>query len=98
MKWITTFALILLPLSASATGMYQCEATDREAWLSEEAMTTQLTDAGWQVRRMKEDGGCWEVYGTTPEGQRVEGYFHPITGETLLLNQRGTVIFRKEDS
>jgi len=54
--------------------------------------------AEWQVRRMKEDGGCWEVYGTTPEGQRVEGYFHPITGETLLLNQRGTVIFRKEDS
>ena len=30
-----------------------------------------LTRQGWQVRRTKVDGGCYEVYGTTPQGDRV---------------------------
>ena len=47
-------------------------------------------------RWMKEDGGCWEVYGTTPEGQRVEGYFHPATGAAELIAQRGRILFRAD--
>lgn len=45
---------------------------------------------------MKEDGGCWEVYGTNPDGQRVEGYFHPVTGEAELIAQRGRILFKSE--
>ncbi len=98
MRTAIVLAVLAAPLSAHATGMYQCEATDKADWLSEDAMTAQLVDAGWDVRRMKPDGGCWEVYGTTPEGKRVEGYFHPVSGEMLLLNQRGKILFRKEGS
>jgi hypothetical protein len=29
------------------------------------------------VRKSKVDGGCYEVYGTDPQGNRVEAYFHP---------------------
>lgn len=79
-----------------ATGMFECEATERSAWLSEQQVTQRLVNDGWQVRRMKEDGGCWEVYGTTPEGKRVEVYVHPVSGEVLLINQRGTILYRKE--
>lgn len=86
----------LFAFPAYATGVYECEPTDRSAWLSREQVSEQLTEDGWQVRRMKEDGGCWEVYGTTPEGKRVEVYLHPITGEVLLINQRGTILYRKE--
>lgn len=97
MKWtIAAAALILAPQMGSATGMYECEPVAKENWLSEPALTEKLVGEGWQVRRMKEDGGCWEVYGTTPEGLRVEGYFHPATGEMLLLNQRGKIIFRAD--
>eukprot|EP00903_Cladosiphon_okamuranus_P001748 g1746.t1 len=59
-------------------------------------VSEKLKEDGWQVRRMKEDGGCWEVYGTTPDGKRVEVYVHPVTGEVLLINQRGTILYRKE--
>ena len=38
-----------------------------------------LKDRGWTVRRIKVDGGCWEVYGLDEKGQRVEAYFHPLT-------------------
>ncbi|WP_298985173.1 PepSY domain-containing protein [uncultured Roseibium sp.] len=88
---------LLLPSVTFATGLHSCSETDKAAWLSQSALTEKLEAEGWSVRRMKEDGGCWEVYGTTPEGQRVEGYFHPVTGDPELIVQRGRVIFRAND-
>jgi hypothetical protein len=86
-----------VPLSmANATGRMTCAEVERAKWLTEEAMTKKLTRQGWTVRFMKEDGGCWEVYGTTPDGKRVEAYFHPATGEKLLVAQRGKILFRAE--
>jgi hypothetical protein len=89
------FTLLTTITSAHATGRYTCEAVDQSKWLTEEKLTQQLTKIGWKVNRLKPDGGCWEVYGTTPDGERVEGYFHPATGEQLMLNQRGKIIFQK---
>ncbi|MDG2242806.1 MAG: PepSY domain-containing protein [Rhodospirillaceae bacterium] len=99
MKNVLAITLVLLvSAGAQASGIYECDAVDRSEWLTEERLTQQLIESGWQeVRRMKPDGGCWEVYGTTPDGQRVEGYFDPVTGEQLLLAQRGRILFRKED-
>lgn len=93
---LAAFCIALLPLSAHATGLHTCEETDRAAWLSQAALTEKLENEGWSVRRMKEDGGCWEVYGTMPDGKRVEGYFHPVTGEAELISQRGRILFRAE--
>lgn len=96
-KLIGVLAVVLAPQAAFATGMYQCDPVAKEAWMSEADLTTKLEGEGWQVRRMKEDGGCWEVYGTMPDGKRVEGYFHPETGDPLLISQRGSILFRAED-
>ncbi len=88
---------IALPTMAHATGMYQCENDAAEDWLTEEQLTEKITAEGWTVNRMKQDGGCWEVYGSMPDGKRVEAYFHPSTGEVRLINQRGTILYRAED-
>jgi hypothetical protein len=32
-----------------------------------------------EVRRIKIDGGCYEVYALNEKGERVEAYFHPKT-------------------
>ncbi|MBX2837394.1 MAG: PepSY domain-containing protein [Gammaproteobacteria bacterium] len=93
---LATIALILVPLHSQATGRMKCDTIDKADWLSESALEEKLVAQGWQVRRMKEDGGCWEVYGTTPEGERVEAYFHPATGEKLLVARRGKILFRAE--
>ena len=85
--------VMMLPVSASATGLHECAATDRAAWLTKAQLTQQLDAEGWSVRRMKEDGGCWEVYGTNPDGLKVEGYFHPVTGQPELISQRGRILF-----
>lgn len=98
-KLITLFALacsaaFLATSPASATGAIKCQAGPQSGWKSQDALKAKLIKEGWQVRKSKVDGGCYEVYGTTPEGDRVEAYFHPVTLEKLYVARRGEVLFR----
>ena len=86
--------LLALASSANATGRLTGETIAQDAWLSKADLTQRLSQKGWEIRFVKEDGGCWEVYGQTPEGQRVEAYFHPSSGKKLLVLRRGEVLFR----
>jgi hypothetical protein len=94
---IVSTALIALAVAApaSATGVIKCNAGPEAKWKSQDALKAQLIKDGWQVRKTKVDGGCYEVYGTTPKGERVEAYFHPVTLENLYIGRRGQVLFRK---
>ena len=89
-------ALSFASAPASATGVITCKAGPQSGWKSQEILTGKLTKEGWTVRKAKVDGGCYEVYGTTPEGDRVEAYFHPVTLEKLYVARRGEVLFRKQ--
>ena len=74
------FAVLSLAAStASATGVATCESGAKEGWQSQEKLTAALKEKGWQVRRIKVDGGCYEVYAVNDKGERVEAYFHPRT-------------------
>jgi hypothetical protein len=65
--------------SAFATGLATCDSGPQESWQPQEKLQKMLTDKGWQVRRIKVDGGCYEVYALNEKGERVEAYFHPKT-------------------
>lgn len=94
--YVLAFAL-LTPAPVLATGMYQCDPIAAEDWLNETQLTEKISAEGWSVNRMKKDGGCWEVYGRTPDGKRVEAYFHPKSGDVLLINQRGKILYRADN-
>jgi hypothetical protein len=81
---------------ASATGVIKCKAGPQSGWKSQKALTDKLVKEGWKVTKTKVDGGCYEVYGTSPEGDRVEAYFHPVSFEKLYVSRRGQVLFRKQ--
>ena len=80
---------------ASATGKMTCDAPQAK-WKTLPSLEAQLKKQGWQVRKSKVDGGCYEVYGTDPEGNRVEAYFHPVSFKKLLVSRRGEVLFRAD--
>ena len=78
------FCLLILPAlllspGAKATGLATCDSGPEEGWIQTEILEEQLTEDGWQVRRIKVDGGCYEVYALDNNGERVEAYFHPET-------------------
>lgn len=68
-----------LSLPASATGFATCDSGPKEGWQPQGKLETDLKSKGWQVRRIKVDGGCYEVYALNEKGERVEAYFHPVT-------------------
>ncbi len=74
---------------------HQIGHVEEEDWLTDARLVERPSAEGWTVNRMKQDGGCWEVFGNMLDGKRVEYNLHPATGEVQLINQRGTVLFRK---
>ena len=72
-------ALLLAGTGAAATGLATCDSGPKEGWQPQAKLEQMLKDKGWTVRRIKEDGGCYEVYALDDKGQRVEAYFHPVT-------------------
>lgn len=78
---------------AAATGKMTCNAPQK-SWKSMASLETKLKNDGWEVRKSKVDGGCYEVYGTDPQGRRVEAYFHPVSFKMLLSSRRGEVLYK----
>lgn len=48
-------------------------------WQPQKALQDKLQSEGWKVRKIKEDNGCYEVYGFNAKGERQEVYFNPKT-------------------
>ena len=76
---LTLGALALFASSAQATGLATCDSGPTEGWQPQGTLEKQLVAQKWQVRRIKVDGGCYEVYAINEKGERVEAYFHPVT-------------------
>ena len=93
MKHLKTITLagalaLAFPAQASATGLATCDSGPKEGWQPSETLVKQLEAKGWKVRRVKVDGGCYEVYAVDDKGKRVEAYFHPKTLEPVPTKPR----------
>lgn len=89
MKIVVTCGLVaavLFTLPAQATGLATCDSGPPEKWQRPSVLEKKLVDMQWKVRRIKVDGGCYEVYALNEKGQRVEAYFHPVTLEPVPTN------------
>jgi hypothetical protein len=84
---ITLFTALTLSSAVYADGLATCDSGPESGWQSQETLTQQLTAKGWQVRRIKVDQGCYEVYAMNEKGERVEAYFHPQTLESVPIDE-----------
>lgn len=50
-------------------------------WQPKEALEKKLAAQGWDIRRIKIDDACYEVYAKDDKGRKVEAYFDPKTLE-----------------
>lgn len=94
MKVLLTVALLTAAAPLAAHGSMTCNAA-KAAVRPQAELVAALTGAGWTVRKAHLEKGCYEVYGKTPEGDRVEAFFDPVSHEKLLVLRRGEVLFKK---
>lgn len=57
-----------------------CGNTPRDQWMSKDAAKSKAAEMGYEVRRVKEEGGCYEIYGIDKNGAKVEVFMHPVSG------------------
>ena len=79
--------LIVLSLMLSLTGVAHAKknCTDRpkDKWMKEEDFKKKAEAEGYKIRKFKQPGTCYEIYGTNKEGKKVEIYFNPVDGSIV---------------
>ncbi|WP_340263976.1 PepSY domain-containing protein [Sulfitobacter pontiacus] len=79
---LSTAAVLMLAAPAFAEDM-KCNVPDQTTWMSQEDLTTMYVEQGYEVKNIKIDKGCYEIYGINDKGERVEIYVDPVTGEPV---------------
>ena len=84
-----SFAATLLATASLGLTAHTAQASDdycnvpKSEWRSMDALKEKLMAEGWDVRKIKEDDGCYEVYAIKADGKKVEAYFNPATFELV---------------
>lgn len=76
---VMTIGAILLS-SAMAQAAKNCTSEPKSKWMSVEDFKKQKEAEGYKIRKFKEPGSCYEIYGTDKAGNDVEIYFNPVDG------------------
>jgi len=83
---LVTAAFAAMPTHvATATGLATCDSGSPDKWQSQDKLTAILKAKGWEIRKIKVDGGCYEVYAIDDKGKGIEAYFHPVTLERVPI-------------
>lgn len=65
-----------------AGGMAQakkdCTDQPKEKWMSVDDFKKKMEGEGYKIRKFKQPGSCYEIYGTNKDGKNVEIYFNPV--------------------
>ena len=75
---LTGAAFLSLSGAAFATGLATCNSGDQSKWKSQDQLKAQLQKEGYEVRRIKIDGGCYEAYVIDTSGDMTERYYNPL--------------------
>ena len=74
----TVFSIMLalgLLASNAAFAAADCKSYPKEEWASEDTLKEAMEAEGYTIKKFKIDGNCYEIYGRSKEGKKVEIYF-----------------------
>lgn len=73
-------AISLMLASGVAFAKKDCTDQPKEKWMSEADFKKKVEADGYTIKKFKQPGTCYEIYGTNKEGKKVEIYFNPVDG------------------
>lgn len=88
MRTVQFLSILALTAAASLPALAEgddasCGNASRDQWMSEDAVKAKAAELGYEVRKVKEEDGCYEVYGIDKNGAKAEIYLNPVTGEVV---------------
>lgn len=79
MKLLAALTLIV-SLTGVAHAKKTCTDQPKEKWMSEADFKKKVEADGYKIKKFKQPGTCYEIYGTDKDGKKVEIYFNPVDG------------------
>lgn len=80
-KLILIMALTMV--AGAAHAKKNCTEQPKDKWMKEEDFKKRLEGEGYKIRKFKQPGTCYEIYGTNKDGKNVEIYFNPVDGSVV---------------
>lgn len=77
---LTSFALLS---GGAAHAAKNCTDQPKEKWMTVETSKKIAEAKGYKIRKLKQPGTCYEIYGTDKDGKDVEIYFNPVDGSIV---------------
>lgn len=77
MKQLLITGLVVL-VGFSAYAKKTCTDQPKDKWMTEEDFKKKVEELGYKIKKFKQPGTCYEIYGTDKDGKKVEIYFNPV--------------------
>lgn len=82
-KMILAILVLLIGGASQALAKDDCTTEPKDKWMTEEAFKKMVQEQGYTIKKFKQPGTCYEIYGTDKEGKKVEIYFNPVDGSIV---------------
>lgn len=79
---VATLAMLTLAATAIADGKKDCTAEPQAKWKPQAEAEATAKAAGFEVRRSKIEGACYEVY-AVKDGKNLELFYNPMDMKLL---------------
>lgn len=79
----TCVSALLVGCSAEET-VTRCTTAPSAEWMDKSGFQKGLEEQGYQISEFKvTPGNCYEIYGKSPAGDKVEIYYNPVDGSVV---------------
>ena len=72
------FAATVIFAGLSVQAKKNCTEMPKDKWMSEVDFKKKAVEMGYTIKKFKQPGTCYEIYGTDKTGKKVEVYFNPV--------------------
>ena len=83
----TTLSLAYVSPSMASSNGTLCNNISGQP-MSMEEVKAKVSEQGYDVRRVKREDGCLEVYAIDKQGSKVEIYLHPVSGKIVKIKKK----------
>ena len=81
--------LVLAAAPAFAETVRECTTAPKSQWMSQAEAKSKAEAMGYEVRRIKVEDSCYELYAIAKDGKRSEILLNPVTGEKIGDERNG---------
>ena len=55
----------------------------KDKWMKEVDFKKKVEGIGYKIKKFKQPGSCYEIYGLNKDGKKVEVYFNPVDASVV---------------